>query len=229
MTSVEIDEKYERLLFSIPLFRDLKAEVKAVLLRKLDYRLYRAGKGEVIIRQGDLCNHLCILLEGKLDVNIIDYYGNEVLVEYLEAPRAFATPHLFSDDNRFPATFGVIEPAVLMLATRVSTFKLISEYPSVLKNFLCVAGRCNACTTVRLDILSMRTIRERVIVYLHKMRRPGADSVRIAHTLTQLADYLNVSRPALSAELGRMEKEGLIKRVDKSTFLLSPELQEQPR
>ena len=39
-----------------------------------------------------------VLLEGKLRVDIIDGLGNEVMIEYIVAARAFATPHLFSSD-----------------------------------------------------------------------------------------------------------------------------------
>lgn len=218
MTPIAIDSHYEELLFSIPLFRDLRQEIKQTLLERLNYRLYSASRGEVVIRQGDKCAHLCVILTGRLEVNIIDYYGNEVLVEHLQAPRVFATPHLFGDDTRFPATFRAIEPTTLMLATKESTFKLISEFPDLLRNFLCITGRCNACTTVRLDILSMKTIRERVAVYLLKHLVKGSSTSRMEHSVAQLAEYLNVSRPALSTELGKMEREGIIRRVDKSSY-----------
>lgn len=94
--------------------------------------------------------------KGTLEVNIIDANANEVLIEYIESPRAFATPHLFKKDNRLPAKFKTIERSVLLTATKDSTFELISKYPDILKNFLCVSGNCNVCTTMRLDVLSRK-------------------------------------------------------------------------
>ena len=147
-------------------------------------------------------------------MNIIDANGNEVLIEHIESPRAFATPHLFKKDNRFPATFRTLEKSVLLTATKDSTFHLISKYPDMLKSFLCVSGNCNVCTTMRLDVLSRKTIRERILVYLLKQMDKDTSTVKLTHTLTQLAEYINVTRPALSTEFNKMEKEGILKRKE---------------
>ena len=112
-----------------------------------------------------------ILLQGNLEVNIVDVSGNNVKVENIVAPRAFATPHLFNDNNIFPATFTVVEDGILMRATKESVFRLISSEPELLKNFLRLTGNCNACTVSRLRILSYKSIRSRFIYYLfeHKV------------------------------------------------------------
>ena len=128
--------------------------------------------------------------------------------------RKTATPHLFKKDNRFPATFRTLEKSVLLTATKDSTFHLISKYPDMLKSFLCVSGNCNVCTTMRLDVLSRKTIRERILVYLLKRLDKDTSTVKLTHTLTQLAEYINVTRPALSTEFNKMEKEGILKRKE---------------
>lgn len=215
MRTIEIDDNYKKILFEVPLFKDLNLHVKSELLNKLDYTLYHFDKDDLVAKQGELCNRLFILLKGKLNVNILDYYGNEVHIEYIVAPRPFATPHLFKEDSRLPATFKAEDESVLLTVTKDSTFELISQYPNVLKSFLCISGNCNVCTTVRLDVLSRKTVRDRLIVYFNKMTRPMSNIV-ITPSLTQLAEYLNVSRPALSTEFNRMEKEGLLKRIDKN-------------
>ena len=82
-------------LFQIPLFRDLPLNIKESLLEKLDFVIYAANKKEIVVTQGTPCNKLFVLLEGKLRTDIIDGLGNEVMIEYIIAPRTFATPHLF--------------------------------------------------------------------------------------------------------------------------------------
>ena len=125
------------------------------------------------------------------------------------------------EDNRFPATFKTIEESILLTATKDSTFRLISECPDILRSFLCVSGKCNICTTVRLDVLSRKTIRERILVYLFKKQAKDSNIIKMPHTLTQLAEYLNVTRPALSTEFNKMEKEGLIKRIPNGNIELN--------
>lgn len=210
METVIFNNFYRDKLFSISLFDNLPDQVKNEIVKTLDIRLYEINEKTVVLKQGNLCCNLYVLLEGKLEVNIIDANGNEVLIEYIEAPRAFATPHLFKKDNRLPATFRTLEKSVLLTATKDSTFDLISKYPDVLRNFLCIAGNCDVCTTMRLDVLSRKTIRERILVYLFKRLDRKTYTVRMTCTLTQLADYINVTRPALSTEFNKMEKEGLI-------------------
>ena len=212
MKSLSFDTYYKDKLLSIPLFNDLSSSLKNEILKKLDFKLHEYEEDTVIIEQGNICGNLYILLEGVLEVHIIDANGNEVLIEHIEAPRTFATPHLFKKDNRFPATFKTVERSVLLTATKDSTFGLISKHPDILKSFLCVSGNCNVCTTLRLDVLSRKTIRERILVYLLKRLEKGTSIVKVSHTLTQLAEYINVTRPALSTEFNKMEKEGLIRR-----------------
>lgn len=212
MKSLSFDTYYKDKLLSIPLFNDLSSSLKNEILKKLDFKLYEYEENTVVIEQGNMCCNLYVLLEGVLEVHIIDANGNEVLIEHIEAPRTFATPHLFKKDNRFPATFKTVERSVLLTATKDSTFELISRHPDILKSFLCVSGNCNVCTTLRLDVLSRKTIRERILVYLLKRLEKGTSIVKVSHTLTQLAEYINVTRPALSTEFNKMEKEGLIRR-----------------
>lgn len=221
MKSLSFDTYYKDKLLSIPLFNDLSSSLKNEILKKLDFKLYEYEENTVVIEQGNMCCNLYVLLEGVLEVHIIDANGNEVLIEHIEAPRTFATPHLFKKDNRFPATFKTVERSVLLTATKDSTFELISRHPDILKSFLCVSGNCNVCTTLRLDVLSRKTIRERILVYLLKRLEKGTSIVKVAHTLTQLAEYVNVTRPALSTEFNKMEKEGLIRRKENNYIELN--------
>ncbi len=195
--------------------------IKQSLLEKLEYSVYSIDKKDIVARQGTPCKKLYILLEGKLRVDIIDGLGNKVMVEYIVAPRAFATPHLFGSNTTLPATFTAIEDCILFTATKESTFKLISQDPKVLHNFLCITGNCNACTVSRLKALSRKTVRERFVVYLFENRISNSTSITIAHTQSELAEYLNVTRPALSKEINKMTKEGIILMTGKKIEVLN--------
>ena len=204
MKKIQLTNAHKEKLFQIPLFRDLPLNIKESLLDKLDFVIYAADKKEIVVTQGTPCNKLYVLLEGKLRTDIIDGLGNEVMIEYIIAPRTFATPHLFNSNNTLPATF-----------------KVISQDPQVLHNFLCIAGNCNICTVSRLKPLSRKTVRERFIVYLFEHKKKDSLTVEIMHTQSQLAEYLNVSRPALSKEINKIIKEGLITMEGKKIEILN--------
>lgn len=210
MKKILLTDSHKAKLFQIPLFRDLPHNISLSLLDKLDFVVYAVDKKEIVATQGTPCNKLYVLLEGKLRTDIIDGLGNEVMIEYIIAPRTFATPHLFNSNNTLPATFTALEDSVVLMATKESTFKVISQDSQVLHNFLCIAGNCNICTVSRLKPLSRKTVRERFIVYLYEHKKKDSLIVNITHTQSQLAEYLNVTRPALSKEINKMIKEGSI-------------------
>ena len=67
-------------------------------------------------------------------------------------------------------------------------------------------------------------IRARVMAYLNAQAvQAGSTSFSIPFDRQQLADYLNVDRSALSKELGRMRREGLIVCRKNLFTLLTPE------
>lgn len=219
-SQIELTDQQIAIIHKIPLFRGLSDDSKGKLLEKLDYFLTPLKKGEIIIRQDTQCNHMHILLAGKLDVNIVDVSGNDIKVEDLVAPRSFATPHLFDGNNIFPATFTVAEDGLLMRVTKESAFKLISSEPELLKNFLRLTGNCNVCTVSRLRILSYKSIRSRFIYYLFEYKDED-NVITIAHNQTQLAEYLNVTRPALAREIKNMIDEELIEMEGRTVKILN--------
>jgi CRP-like cAMP-binding protein len=198
-------------IFSIPLFRNFTKEMQREVLERLDYRIDEYPKGEVIARQGTVCKYLHLLLKGKLYVDVIDVSGNEVRVETIRASRSFATPHIFAEKNTFPATFTVVEDVILFRATKESVFALMNNVPQFLQNFLCVSTNCNKCTLTRLRVLTFRSIRTRFIYYLFDHIKDGSDTVELNdHNLVQLAEYLGITRPALSKEIKKLTDEGHI-------------------
>ena len=227
MRKISLTDEYKEQLFLIPLFRDLPLNIKHSLLDRLDISVYEVNKKDIIATRGTLCKKLYVLLEGKLRVDIIDGLGNEVMIEYIVAARAFATPHLFSSDGTLPATFTAIEDGILLTASKESMFKLISEEPKILHNFLCITGNCNVCTVTRLKTLSRKTVRERFVVYLLEHRKKNTTTVNIIHNRATLAEYLNVTRPALSKEINKMIKEGIIEMEGKTVRILDEALLEK--
>jgi CRP/FNR family transcriptional regulator, dissimilatory nitrate respiration regulator len=220
MEQTDFTEKYEALLFQIPLFRDLPLNIKHLLVDKLDFTVYTIKKNDIVARQHTHCKRLMVLLEGRLRVDSMDASDNEVLIEYIIAPRAFATPYLFKLDTTLPATFKAMEDGVLLTATNESVFRLMSEIPDLLKSFLGVAGNCTKCTDLRLKALSYKNIRSRFVAYLFEYKAENSSVVKIEHNQVELADYLCVTRPALTREINKMMKERLISMKGKTVELL---------
>ena len=76
----------------------------------------------------------------------------------------------------------------------------------------------------RVDLLLLRSLRAKVSAFLlAEAERAGQLTFRIPFTRAQLADYLNCDRSALSRELSRMQREGLLDTYRSSFKLLQPD------
>ena len=63
----------------------------------------------------------------------------------------------------------------------------------------------------RVEVLSQRTIREKLICYFMQLAAQAkASSFSLPFTMVDLADYLSIDRSAMTRELKRMKEEGLI-------------------
>ena len=72
----------------------------------------------------------------------------------------------------------------------------------------------------KIDHMGQRSIREKVMAYLSfESEKQKKKTFGIPFNRQQLADYLAVDRSALSAELSRMKKDGLIE-FEKNIFTL---------
>jgi CRP-like cAMP-binding protein len=63
----------------------------------------------------------------------------------------------------------------------------------------------------RIGYLKVKSMREKLAAFLFEQhQRTGNRTFMIPMNREQLADYLNVSRPSMSRELGRIRDEGVI-------------------
>ena len=93
-------------------------------------------------------------------------------------------------------------------------------YHKLLRNVLILSTQKNLAWSSRVFCISAKTIRGRVMTYLSsEALRTGKRQFTIPFDRQQMADYLNVERSALSKELGKMQREGILT-FRKNTFCL---------
>lgn len=80
----------------------------------------------------------------------------------------------------------------------------------VMRNLLVAFCRKNVLMMQKLEVLSQKTLRERLILYLlQQMSRQQADCVKVPGRV-QLAKELECNRSALTREIGLMKEKGLL-------------------
>ena len=81
----------------------------------------------------------------------------------------------------------------------------------LIKNMLSVFAMKNIAFTRKIEHITQKNTREKVLSYLNYMSSKfGSNSFEIPFNRQQLADYLSVERSALSSELSKMQADGLI-------------------
>ena len=206
------------------LFRGVSAEEVGAMLACLGARRVRYAPGEFVMREGTPARQLGVVLEGAVTVERTDAWGVTSILGRAEAGETFAEAYACAGE----APLGVdvraaTESAVLLL----DVGRVLRTCPSacafharLVQNLLGAVARRNLSLSEKIDAITPRTIRARVLSYLSALaRRAGSRHVRTPYSRQQLADYLCVDRSALSHELSKMRAEGLVD-FDRASFTL---------
>lgn len=181
-------------------------------------------KGEMILRMGDTVSSLGMVLSGSVMIENDDIWGNRSILDQIGAGQVFAETYACVQDEKLMVNVVAAEDAeILFLNTeRVirTCFRSCPFHGMLIKNLLAISAQKNLNLSRRIFHTSPKTIRGKLLSYLSdqavKWGRPEFD---ILFNRQQLADYLGVDRSAMSKELGKMQKDGLIK-VKKNHFTM---------
>ena len=214
-----------------PLFRDLPQTELEPLLRALEARTRRFSKGETILHAGEPVTALGLVLSGSVLVSRDDFLGNTAVLDRIGAGQVFAETYACLPGEPLMVRVAAAEPAeVLFLRTdRLLSTGAVSGGPQgiLLGNLLALSARKNLALSRKIFHTAPKTIRGRLLSYLSEQAvRAGSRSFSIPFDRQQLADYLGVERSALSHELGKMRREGLL-RFRKNVFQLEPGCREE--
>ena len=98
----------------------------------------------------------------------------------------------------------------------------------LIQNMLMIISQKNLQLSERVELLSKRTIREKLLCYfLQQSSRQNAHSFTLPFTMSDLADYLSVDRSAMTRELKKMKDDGIIK-VNRRHISICPQMQFLP-
>ncbi len=210
-----------------PIFMGIPENETEKLLSEIHYQLKNYKKGDMVALAGDPADNLYIVLSGSVKGEIIDYNGNTIKIEDIEAPRPLAAAFLFGKANRFPVTVTANEN-VRMLVIPVSEFlKLMQKNTQILKNFLDSISSRNQFLSQKLRFLNFKTIREKVAYYFLQQIGDRHHSIELQGTQQQLSELFGVTRPSLARVLSDMQRENLFVIKRKTVTLLNkPRLNE---
>ena len=206
-----------------PLFRGISKEELEEIQTLQCKRQCSYSKGEAIFRMGDLVHEMGVVLTGNIYIENVDLWGNKSIIQNILAGQTFAETYVLCHEPLMVDVVCADDTKVLL----IDIGTLLGEenqrriwYQKLYRNLLMNALQKNLALSNRIFCTSSKKVRGRLFSYFSfQSMQAGSMEFTIPFDRQQMADYLNVERSALSKELGKMKREGLID-FHKNRFML---------
>lgn len=197
------------------LFNGIACENVEALIERLGAHAKTLEKGEVLFRTGTKAERFAVVLSGALSVSTYDANGHRNIVEQVDPMGTAAVALSVAGVERLRVTVEAkVESEVLVFeVSRVlgSGVEVDAGHMRFLRNLTVNLAEKAVMLGRKISILSHRSTAERLMIYLRGQSiRNNSPRFDIPFDRQALADFLCVERSALSAEIGKLCKKGLI-------------------
>jgi CRP-like cAMP-binding protein len=173
------------------------------------------NKNDILLLAGDTVTSVGIVLCGSAQIVREDIMGNRTIVSEISAGDMFGEAFACANVGKSPVTVLTTTGCSVMFIQfkRIVTTcsSSCSFHTRLIENMLSLIAQKNIFLNNKIDILSQRTIREKVMAYFFmQVQRTGSKKFKIPFTRDELADFLCVNRSALSRELCNMREEKIL-------------------
>ncbi len=208
-------KKYLSILKRCPLFQGIQEEQLLKMLVCLGATLVQFEKKYTILAEGTPARHIGILLSGSAQIEQMDYYGNRSIVSSIVPSEIFGESFACAEAPAIPVTVTACEASEVMLIDCQHIMHTCANtcgfHQQLIFNLMKDLATKNLMFHQKLEITSKRSTREKLLTYLDaQAKKAGSSSFEIPFDRQALADYLEVDRSGLSAEISRLRKEGVL-------------------
>lgn len=207
--------KWLNVLEKCPLFHGVEQKDLNNMLMCIKPKVESFKKNEFIKIAGDEYEGLGIILSGSAAITKENSVGDRVILTIVEPGDMFGEMAAFSGQKQWPATVIAQESGCAMYLPSGKILgeceKLCNSHRLLIMNMLKVVSNKALLLSKKLDYLSIKSIRGRISsLLLDYYKKIGTTSFMMSFNRNEMADYLNVSRPALSRELCKLRDEGVL-------------------
>lgn len=189
---------------------ELEKVCQAVMPTEKEY-----SKNQIIMNQGEPVHKIGILKRGSAISTKYHFNGNAQILRIYHQGEVLLLEAVNTTLLTSPVTLISQTDSVVVFVPYTEILNKDSISPKIKEVILSNCSEILSNELIRLmykiDVLSKRTLRERILTYLSLIReRSGSSTFEIGMNQEQLAQYLCVNRSVLSKELNQMRKSGLI-------------------
>ncbi len=204
------------------LFNKISVKEQNKLLKLLETSILSFKKDTIMLSTVEE-KIIGIILKGYAQIIRTDYNGNRTIIEELEEEAIFGSTisSLSSNECEMIAkedTKILIIDYDLIIKSENNNYPYYNQF---VKNLLEITTKIIDEKNERIEILTKKTIRDKLLEYFNIYRKKhGTSIIYLPFSFTDLADYLAVDRSAMSRELKYLKEEGFIESKGRKISLL---------
>ena len=203
------------LLNKSPLFQGISENELGSLTNCLGCSFREYKKGETVYHAGDFVREIGIVLSGRIHIIKDDAWGNSNIISEASEGEMFAEAIICGGVGILPVTVSAAADSKVCF---VDFQRIVTTCPSacvfhtlLIRNMIGVFARKNIMLAEKMEHITKRTTREKLLSYLSQQARTHKSAkFEIPFDRQELANYLSVERSALSAEMSRLKADGVI-------------------
>jgi len=208
-------KKYLKVLRKCPLFSTIEDGSLLRMLVCLGAKVEFFDKKYTILGEGTPAKYIGIVLSGSAQIAQVDYFGNRSILSEIGPSEVFAEAFACAEINELPVSVIANEPSEIMLIDCSHILHTCQNHCGFHQQLIYNLMKDLAANTLlfhqRIEITSKRSTRDKLMTYLlMQAKKVDSNSFDIPFDRQELADYLEVDRSGLSAEIGKLKKEGVI-------------------
>lgn len=215
---------YQHILAQCSLFEGIDASDLQVMLGCIGGRMISVPKGQTVLAEGDPAVHIGMVLTGAVRMIRDDYYGNRSIVAHIGSGQLFGESYACAGITSLPISVVTDEDSKILLmdSRRITTScsSACAFHSRIIQNLLRLVAEKNLVFDQKIQITSQRSTREKLMAYLmNQAKLNGSSTFTIPYDRQELADYLEVERSGLSAQISKLRREGILE-SEKNRFTL---------
>lgn len=196
------------------LFDGIGDEQISDAIKLLNGRIKKIKKDSFIVKLGGKMTSAGLLLKGRIESSFQNESFDQITMHTFSDGYLFGEALVINGAKNSPVQVRAVEDSIILFIDLEMIYTVADSSPIrtlLAENLIKSLAKKNLILNQKVRILSQKSLRDRVYIYLASLPKDKNGYVKIPFTQTALAEYLGVNRSALSRELGRMQNEGVLK------------------
>lgn len=206
-------------LLKYSIFSGCKLKSLEKIFSELDYTIKTIEKDTTVFFKDEKIDGLSLILKGELTAEMLKENGDIQKIEKLSKGDIIASAFIFGENNYIPVDLLCIGKCEILFIDRKNLLKIFKQDENILLNFLNdISNKTQFLSKKVWKNFTMKTIREKLLNYIDENNNREESTVIFKHSIKELAELFNVSRPSLSRVLSELIDEKILEKIEKNKY-----------